>query len=354
MKAITFDSVQLRTKNISYKQLSLLMALAIALFAGLFTWIVAGVWYYGLILLIAIFFFSYYLLTYLLDRFIYRKIKVIYKLISREKASLRLESEAFDKTIDEVKEDVVKWAVEKRGEIKRLQNNESFRKEFLMNLAHELRTPIFSIQGYIATLLDGEINNPEVNVRFLENAARSTDRLSGLVDDLREISHYESQRIRLDKSDFSIQKVLKKVFTELQPIAADKNISLDIKKGCEGDFMVWADRVRIEQVLINLIQNAIKYGTENGHVLAGVYLIGSRQVLIEIADNGIGMAPDQSIRAFERFFRTDEARTADKHGNGLGLAIVKHIIEAHGHTISCRSEQGVGTTFSFTLDRDQD
>lgn len=279
---------------------------------------------------------------------------MIYKLISREKASLRAESETFDKTIDEVKEDVVKWAVEKKGEVTRLQNNESFRKEFLMNLAHELRTPIFSIQGYISTLLDGEINNPEVNVRFLENAARSTDRLSALVDNLKEISHYESQRIRLDKTSFSAQKLVKKVFTELQPLAAKKNILLAIKKGCEGDNLIWADVLRIEQVLTNLIQNGIKYGRQDGQVLVGIYLIGKKQILLEIGDNGIGMDPDHSIRAFERFFRTDEARVMDKHGNGLGLAIVKHIVEAHGHLINCRSTLGHGSTFSFTLDQDQD
>lgn len=265
---------------------------------------------------------------------------------------MKVESETRDKTINEVKEDVERWAVEKRGEISRLQNNESFRKEFLMNLAHELRTPIFSIQGYIATLLDGEINNPEVNVRFLENASRSADRLSGLVDDLREISHYESQQIRLEKSDFSIQKSIKKVFAELGPLAAKKDITLSIKKGCEGDFMAWADKLRIEQVLINLVQNGIKYGINGGYIKAGIYKIDNRQILVEVTDNGMGMTHDQSLRAFERFFRTDDARTADKHGNGLGLAIVKHIIEAHQHTISCRSEKEKGTTFSFTIDQD--
>ncbi len=344
----------LGTKNLSYKQLAAIMAVAIAIFGGLLVWVTSSKWYYGFFALFAFFLFTFYLLSFLLDRFINRKIKVIYKLISKEKASIKIEGENFDKTIDEVKEDVEKWAVEKRGEIVRLQNNESFRKEFLMNLAHELRTPIFAIQGYISTLLDGEIENPEVNVRFLENASRSTDRLSALVDDLREISHYESQQIRLEKNAFSIQKLVKKVFVELQPLAEEKNISLSIKKGCEGDFFVWADAVRIEQVLNNLVQNAIKYGHQDGHVLAGIYLVGKKEILIEIADNGMGMKPDQSIRAFERFFRTDEARAVDKLGNGLGLAIVKHIIEAHEHTISCRSEIGLGTTFSFTLDRDQD
>lgn len=330
------------------------MALGIAFFSSILIWVITGNWYYALSVLIVLFIFCYYYLRFILDRFINRKLKVIYKLISKEKASLRSDVGTFDKTIDEVKEDVEKWTVEKKGEIDRLQNNESFRKEFLMNLAHELRTPIFSIQGYIATLLDGEIDNPNVNKRFLENAARSTDRLSGLVDDLREISHYESHQIKLEKSDFSIQGMLKKVYAELRPIAEEKNISLSIKKGCEGDFMAWADEARIEQVLINLIQNAIKYGKQDGHVLAGVYLVGKRQILIEISDNGIGMTSDQSIRAFERFFRTDEARTAAKHGNGLGLAIVKHIIEAHSQTINCRSEHGVGSTFSFTLERDTD
>ncbi len=330
-------------------------AMACSVFAFLLVLLfTAGRWLVSLAVFALMFAFAYYIFKFLLERFIYRKIKVIYKLISREQENMKLESAFQDKTIDEVRDDVLKWAGEKRIEISRLQHNESFRKEFLMNLAHELRTPIFSIQGYIATLLDGEINNPEVNVRFLENAARSADRLSNLVDQLKEISHYESHRVRLEKSSFSIQKNIKKVFAELKPLADEKEISMSIKKGCEGDFLVWADKMRIEQVLINLIQNAIKYGKKGGHVLAGVYTIDDRKILVEIADNGVGMDQDQSIRVFERFFRTDEARTIDKHGHGLGLSIVKHIVEAHKQTIQCRSQKGLGTTFSFTLERDRD
>ena len=329
------------------------MALGLAFFSAVLIFVISGVWYQALIALAAVFIFSFYFLKYILDRFIKRRLKVIYKLISKEKAEMKFEVDTFDKTIDDVKEDVERWAVEKKGEIARLQNNESFRKEFLMNLAHELRTPIFSIQGYIATLLDGEINNPDVNVRFLESASRSVDRLSGLVDDLREISHYESQQIRLEKTAFSIQKIIKKIFAELKPMADEKDISMDIKKGCEGDFMVWADKERMEQVMINLVQNAIKYGKQGGSVLSGVYKVDKKHLLVEITDDGMGMEPDHSLRAFERFFRTDEARTMDKHGNGLGLAIVKHIVEAHNHTINCRSQKGQGTTFSFTLDQDR-
>jgi len=351
-ESLIFDSVQISSKNYTYKQIAGGLSLIISLFTGILIGVICKEWLSALIVVVLVFVFSYYVLAYVLNRYIQRKIKVIYKLISQEKASM-MRAGSFDKTIDEVRVDVERWAVAKRGEIDRLQNNESFRKEFLMNLAHELRTPIFSIQGYIATLLDGEIDNPEVNVRFLESAARSTDRLSDLVDDLREITNYENKRIKLDKVDFSIQKLIGKVFEELTVEAKEKNISLGIKKGCEGDFMLWADKARIEQVLSNLIQNGIKYGREGGSVTVGIYLIGKRQVLIEITDNGMGMKPNQSIRVFERFFRTDEARAIDKNGNGLGLAIVKHIVEAHDHTITCRSEEGKGTTFTFTLDQDR-
>lgn len=341
-----------RTENLSYKQIARLTASLVGFVGGAFVLSISRDFIFTIVAIVILFVFTYYILGFLLDRFVHRKLHLIYKLISKEKASLKLTNEMRDKTIDEVKEDVERWAVEKHGEISRLQNNESFRKEFLMNLAHELRTPIFSIQGYIATLLDGEINNPEVNIRFLENASRSADRLSGLVDNLREISQYESQQIRLEKSDFNIQKVIKKVFAEMKPIADEREITLSVKKGSEGDLVAWADKERVEQVLINLIQNGIKYGIHGGYVKAGVYNIDNEQILIEISDNGMGMTEEQSPRAFERFFRTDDARTADKHGNGLGLAIVKHIIEAHNHTISCRSAKDSGTTFSFTIDQD--
>jgi two-component system phosphate regulon sensor histidine kinase PhoR len=235
--------------------------------------------------------------------------------------------------------------------LERLQSNETFRKEFLMNLAHELKTPIFSAQGYIETLLDGAINDEKQRMVFLENSSRSIDRLAALVDDLDVISKLESNRIPIDPENFVIQDLIRETFAELQQQAENKGIHLLIKKGCESAVEVSADRMKIKQVLVNLVENSIKYGKLSGETNAGIYIVDRRTVLVEITDNGIGIAEDQVSRVFERFFRTDSARSRSQGGTGLGLAIVKHIVEAHGHSVTCRSTVDVGSSFGFTLDR---
>lgn len=298
---------------------------------------------------------SSYIIYQVLDRFLYRKIKLIYKFISQTKATQREEFYASEilpqKTIIQVQQDVEQWAHDRKGELERLQSNEAFRKEFLMNLAHELKTPIFSAQGYIETLLDGAINDEKQRMVFLENSSRSIDRLAALVDDLDVISKLESNRIPIDPENFVIQDLIRETFAELQQQAENKGIHLLIKKGCESAVEVSADRMKIKQVLVNLVENSIKYGKLSGESNAGVYIVDGRTVLVEITDNGIGIAEDQVARVFERFFRTDSARSRSQGGTGLGLAIVKHIIEAHGHSVTCRSTVDVGSSFGFTLDR---
>lgn len=298
---------------------------------------------------------SSYIIFQVLDRFLYRKIKLIYKFISQTKATQREEFYASEilpqKTIGQVQQDVEQWAHDRRGELERLQSNETFRKEFLMNLAHELKTPIFSAQGYIETLLDGAINDEKQRMVFLENSSRSIDRLAALVDDLDVISKLESNRIPIDPENFVIQDLIRETFAELQQQAENKGIHLLIKKGCESVVEVSADRMKIKQVLVNLVENSIKYGKLSGETNAGIYIVDRRTVLVEITDNGIGIAEDQVSRVFERFFRTDSARSRSQGGTGLGLAIVKHIVEAHGHSVTCRSTVDVGSSFGFTLDR---
>lgn len=298
---------------------------------------------------------SSYIIFQVLDRFLYRKIKLIYKFISQTKATQREEFYASEilpqKTIGQVQQDVEQWAHDRRGELERLQSNETFRKEFLMNLAHELKTPIFSTQGYIETLLDGAINDEKQRMVFLENSSRSIDRLAALVDDLDVISKLESNRIPIDPENFVIQDLIRETFAELQQQAENKGIHLLIKKGCESAVEVSADRMKIKQVLVNLVENSIKYGKLSGETNAGIYIVDRRTVLVEITDNGIGIAEDQVSRVFERFFRTDSARSRSQGGTGLGLAIVKHIVEAHGHSVTCRSTVDVGSSFGFTLDR---
>jgi two-component system phosphate regulon sensor histidine kinase PhoR len=342
-------------KNSSPTYIAILTGLLISFLSGIIVWVTAlNILYAGLTFLF-IFAVASYLIYSVLNNFIYRKIKLIYKFISQTKATKREEFYASEllpqKTLDEVNEDVEKWAEERKGEIERLESNEQFRKEFLMNLAHELRTPIFSSQGYIHTLLDGAIHDENVNHVFLSNAAKSIDRLADLVDDLDEISKLESNRIPLNKSEFIIQDLIMDVYDELAQKAQLKNITLKIKKGCERPVEVFADVQKIKQVLVNLIENSIKYGNEHGQTTAGVYEVDEKNVFIEITDNGMGMADEHIPRVYERFYRTDTARTRSVGGTGLGLAIVKHIIEAHNHTVTCRSKLDVGSSFGFTLDK---
>ena len=303
---------------------------------------------------LVIFLGSYGLILFALQTFIYRKIKLIYKLIYQTKASKREEfyykNILPQKSIDEVREDVEKWAEQRKSEIEVLERNEVFRKEFLQNLSHELKTPIFAIQGYVDTLLNGALNNPDVNVKFLNNTSRNVDRLVNLLYDLDEISRLESGQQKLNFSNFVIQDLLKEVFESLSITANEKDIKLLIKKGCEFPLQVYADKEKIRQVLINLVQNALKYGKQNGHTEASFYNVDDKKILVEISDDGAGISDEHIPRIFERFYRTDLARSRKIGGSGLGLSICKHILEVHQQTIHVRSTIQVGTTFGFTLD----
>src|SRR5690606_29183022 len=344
----------LNTKNLSPRTLSYFTALFVALGCTLLSLFFHPNWYELLIVFAVVFLLSYSLYYYTLQRFIYRKIKLIYKFIYQTKATKKeeffYESLLPPKSIEEVNEDVRKWAAQHNKEIKLLRANEQFRKEFLMNLAHELRTPIFTIQGYVDTLLDGAMDDHEVRTKFLKNASRGIERLVNLVDDLGEISKLESGTTPLLKEDFVIQELISEVFEELALKASHKKMSLQFKKGTEGALKVHADRQKIKQVLINLVENAIKYGNESGVITAGCYSVDDAHAYIEISDNGPGIAQEYIPRIFERFYRADKSRNRDIGGTGLGLAIVKHIVEAHGQTVTVRSKLGVGSSFGFTLD----
>lgn len=298
---------------------------------------------------------TYWLYYSTLQRFIYRKIKLIYKFIYQTKATKKeeyfYENILPQKSIEEVSDDVEKWASQKRNEIEVLRANEQYRKEFLMNLAHELRTPIFTIQGYVDTLLNGAMDDPEVNKKFLHNTARSTERLVRLVDDLGEISKLESGRIPIVQESFIIQELIKDVYEEMSLNAKEKNIQMGFKKGTERPLIVYADKPKIKQVLVNLVENAIKYGHDNGHITAGCYEVDDKHVYTEISDDGPGIAEEHLARIFERFYRADRSRSRTIGGTGLGLAIVKHIIEAHGQQVTARSTLNVGSSFGFTLEK---
>ena len=345
-------------KNLSPRQVAAVNALAISILVALANYIFIKSWWIALITLVVLFIIAYSLIYFLLQQFIYRRIKLIYKFIYQTKASKKEEMYYKyilpQKSIDEVSEDVEKWAEQRKAEIEILKQNEAYRKEFLQNLAHEFKTPIFAIQGYVDTLLDGAMEQPEIRKKFLENASRNIDRLVNLMNDLDEISKLESGEQLLYKQNFVIQELIKEVFESLSIKLEKKQIACSIKKGCEAPVSVFADKEKIRQVLLNLVENAFKYGKTDGNIVASVYKTDGEQVLIEISDDGIGIEEEHLPRIFERFYRTDAARSRDKGGTGLGLAICKHIIEAHAQTIHVRSTPDVGTSIGFTLDARKD
>ncbi len=348
----------LSTKNLSPRQLAAFTAGLLSVPIALGIYAITDNWKIGLASLLLIFAGSFGLIIFTLERFIYRKIKLIYKLIHQTKATRR-EEVYFkyilpQKSIDEVREDVEAWGERQKQEIEILQKNEIYRKEFLQNLAHEFKTPIFAIQGYVDTLLGGAMDDEEVSKKFLEKASKNTNRLVNLVNDLDEISRLERGEQLLYKQNFIIQELILEVFDALSIKTQEKNIQASIKKGCEAPITVFADKEKIKQVIDNLVENASKYGKPNGTIVASIYRTDDQHVLVEISDDGIGIEEDHLPRIFERFYRTDAARSRDKGGTGLGLAICKHLIEAHGQTIHVRSTPDVGTTIGFTLGTKRD
>ena len=345
-------------KNLSPKELSAFTSLVLSIPISLGFFILHKNWITGLVSLVLIFLGSYFLILSIIQNFIYRKIKLIYKFIHQTKASKKEEMYYKyilpRKSIDEVREDVEAWAEQRSKEIESLKQNETFRKEFLQNLSHEFKTPVFAIQGYVDTLLQGAMENPETNKRFLEKTAKNTERLVTLLKDLDEISKLERGELKIHKQYFVIQDLIKEVFESLFWKAEQHKITFSLKKGCEQPLTVFADKEKIRQVLGNLVDNSIKYGRHGGNVVASVYNTDDKNILIEISDDGMGINEKSIDRVFERFFRTAEGRGRDIMGSGLGLSICKHIIEAHGHNIHVRSKENVGTTIGFTLNAKKD
>jgi two-component system phosphate regulon sensor histidine kinase PhoR len=344
-----------KEKNLSPKQLALLTALLVSSLIALSVFVLIANWKLLLAYFAACFIVIYLLVYQILEFFIYRKIKLIYKLISYTKASKR--EEAYQKYIlpqkgiDDVRVDVENWAAQKVDEIQKLQSNEQFRKEFLQNLSHEIKTPIFAIQGYLELLADGAIDNPTLSQKFIGQAEANVLRLVGLLNDVDVITNLEINKEPILKQHFIIQDLITEVAQNLNIKLLKKNIQFHFKKGTELPVSVFADKNKIYQVLVNVFSNAVKYGKIDGQITASVYELEDKKILIEISDNGIGIDEAHIPRLFERFYRTDDARSREIGGTGLGLAICKHIIEAHGETIHIRSQVNVGTTVGFTLSK---
>jgi two-component system, OmpR family, phosphate regulon sensor histidine kinase PhoR len=298
---------------------------------------------------------SYYTFSIVLKRYIDDRIKLVYKTIhnlKRSKDEKTISVNLNDDLIAAANTEVMEWADKRKDEIERLKNLETYRREFLGNVSHELKTPIFNIQGYILTLLDGAIDDPNVNKDYLQKSEKNIERMINIVTDLEIISQLESGNIKLEFTKFDLVYLTREVFELLEIKAKQKRISMVFHDGVTKDtqILVYADRERIKQVLINLCENSIKYGIEGGRTKVSYYDMFDN-VLMEVSDDGIGISSEHIPRLFERFYRVDKSRSRNIGGSGLGLAIVKHIMESHQQTVNVRSAPGIGSTFSITLNK---
>lgn len=325
----------------------LLLGLGALAFSGLLTvelWLLAAM-YPALVIV------TYLIFLVAIDRFLYHKLRLIYKTIHRHKrgANPPLSLNMGSDVLEQVDREVADWADKQNEEIRALKDQEEYRRAFIGNVAHELKTPLFTVQGYILTLLEGGLEDPNINKKYLRRADKSLQRLINITDDLDEITKFESGRLQLHTERMDVVELAQEVVDSLELQASESEITVSLKKDYEP-FWVSADKERIRQVLTNLIVNSIKYGREGGATEIRFYDM-DEYILTEVADNGPGIEEKHLPRLFERFYRVEESRSRDKGGSGLGLAIVKHIVDAHDQTINARSTAGVGSTFSFTLEK---
>lgn len=298
-----------------------------------------------------LFFISFFILQYRVEHFIYRRVQKIFKEVSLlETASID------DRTITtdmvSLNQEIMRFAKDKKMEIESLKIREDYRKEYIGNISHELNTPLFMIQGYIHTLLDGAMYNKVLLKKYLQRAAKGADRLTFIVKDLELISKLEAGELHLEMQRFDIVETIHTTFELLEMRASRKHISLEITEPYPPTF-VFADKERIQQVLMNLLVNSIKYGKRQGVTEVSIESISENKILVRVSDNGEGVAPENINRIFERFYRVDKSGNRRDGGSGLGLSIVKHIIEAHKEKVYANSFLGIGSEFSFTLSTDK-
>ena len=343
MTRVTKKSYKFAFKSAAYITLIASIVLALMLYLGTDTslWIV--LWF-----AIALYSMSFFILQYRVEFFIYRRIKKIYDDVSL------LESTSFQNqpvTTDMVTltREIEKFAKDKKLEIETLKVRENYRKEFMGNVSHELKTPLFTVQGYIHTLLDGAMEDKNIRKKYLQRAAKGVERLTYIVKDLDMISKLEAGELNLEYEKFDIVELIQGVFDLLEMRAAKKNITLTFDMKYKP-IDVWADKERIQQVVMNLVMNSIKYGKDDGTTEVSVENLIKNKVIVRITDNGEGIEKQHIPRLFERFYRVDKSGNRKEGGSGLGLSIVKHIIEAHHEKIYVESVHGVGSEFSFTLE----
>lgn len=296
----------------------------------------------------------FFVLIKIFNKIVAEQVKPIYGTLEtfskpEEEFKIKSVSDDTNKIVAQVNEEVAKWVKDKAKEISILKSNEKYRKEYLGNVSHELKTPLFNIQGYITTLMDGGLDDPEINVKYLQRAEKNINRLISIVQDLETISKLETGNLKLVIENFDVTDTIKEVFELNELKAENKKIQLKmVQKAKTQSVMAAADKMRIYEVINNLVVNSINYGKEGGTTSVGIFDIDNKW-LIEVQDDGIGISEENLQRVFERFFRVDKSRSSANGGTGLGLAIVKHILEAHGEGITVKSRINEGTTFSFTL-----
>lgn len=285
------------------------------------------------------------------ETYINFRINKIYKQVSTLKkkriANINVNADEFDF----LARDILKYTYKKKREISKLNYRENYRRDFLGNVAHELKTPLFTVQGYLLTLIEGAAENREIRDKYLKRANNAIERLSEIVGDLDLITKLETNDLKLNIDTFNIIKVIQKVFDLLEMQAKKRNIKLTLNKFYDIPEFVFADEAKIEQVLINLVMNSIKYGKIGGTTIVSVDYVDDEKIVVKVSDNGEGISNADLPRVFERFYRVDKSRSRDQGGSGLGLSIVKHIIEAHEQTIDVKSIVGKGSTFYFTLEK---
>jgi len=310
-------------------------------------------WYWSGSLIIMAFGISYFIFIYYLKKYIYRKVKLIYKTIHKHKLSPEEKRDVVDvdsNIIAEVEKEVAEWAVTQQREIEKYKSWAEYRRNFVGDISHELKTPIFTIQGYLDSIIESGYQDEKILIPFLQKAVKNVERLQTIVQDLEAIARLETGELLLDMQVFDIAELTKEVFEDLSFKARNKNITLDFKEGAATPYKVRADREKIRQVLTNLVNNSIKYGKPNGRTKVGFYDM-EQHILVEVADNGIGIPSTHINHVFDRFYRVDKSRSREQGGSGLGLSIVKHIIEVHQQTINVRSAEDLGSTFGFTLEK---
>jgi len=346
--------------KISFKKtykFAVISALFISLFVTVFAMLLAKMLFvysqknlilFGIIALFIIYTFSFLVIQYRVERFIYRRVKKIYDDVSLLESSSFI-NQPITTDMETLTKEVRRFATDKKLEIEMLQIREEYRREFLGNVSHELKTPLFTVQGYISTLLDGAMEDKTIRKKYLKRAEKGVERLIYIVEDLDMITKLEVGDLNLEFSEFDIVELIQNVFDLLEMKADKKEITLAFENYHIQPIFVKGDKDKIQQIIENLIVNSIKYGKEIGLTEVSVINLTKKKVLIRITDNGEGIEKQNLPRIFERFYRVNKSGSRTEGGSGLGLAIVKHIIEAHKEKIYVESEFGIGSEFSFTL-----